>query len=417
MEIEKKNKLAFLQIRRHVGEINWILPIIFTLKKKNYKIVSYFDSDEAFDRLKKNKELFSIWKKINTKYFLQKKTDKILYKVIFKIILLISRGFQFNADNFSLFKTIKKKIYSLDEISKHFNFKSFKLFFISDNNYSNLFLNFKEKNPKIKIIRFPHSQYIKFFFKDKFKKPYKQIQIGDIYLFRTLNDAIDIFGKNKIKSPFGKKILICGNLMYKKWWINKVFKKKFKKTKKFQIVVATRYWDKGYFSKKSFNYIILSIMKLTSLFNDIKIIFKVHPSEKEKTYLLELLNRYQRDTWSIDDNHLVDIVKSCDLGITLNTTACLDIVSMKKPCIEFWLNQKDINYNQMFKLNGKYQTNFQILKIVNNVNNFDELLKYIKLLRKKVYSNKIAKLQYSNFTKANKNNVKLNELISTIINI
>ena len=124
MEIEKKNKLAFLQIRRHVGEINWILPIIFTLKKKNYKIVSYFDSDEAFDRLKKNKELFSIWKKINTKYFLQKKTDKILYKVIFKIILLISRGFQFNADNFSLFKTIKKKIYSLDEISKHFNFKS-----------------------------------------------------------------------------------------------------------------------------------------------------------------------------------------------------------------------------------------------------------------------------------------------------
>ena len=86
--------------------------------------------------------------------------------------------------------------------------------------------------------------------------------------------------------------------------------------------------------------------------------------------------------WSM--NHLVNIVKSCHLGITLNTTACLDIVSMKKPCIEFWLNDKDINYNQMFRLSGKYQTNFQILKkIVNNVNNFDELLKYIKLLRKK----------------------------------
>jgi len=38
MEIEKKNKLAFLQIRRHVGEINWILPIIFTLKKKITKL-------------------------------------------------------------------------------------------------------------------------------------------------------------------------------------------------------------------------------------------------------------------------------------------------------------------------------------------------------------------------------------------
>jgi len=85
MEIEKKNKLAFLQIRRHVGEINWILPIIFTLKKKNYKIVSYFDSDEAFDRLKKNKELFSIWKKINTKYFLQKKLIKYFIKLFLKL--------------------------------------------------------------------------------------------------------------------------------------------------------------------------------------------------------------------------------------------------------------------------------------------------------------------------------------------
>lgn len=417
MDIDRKKKLVFLQIRRHVGEINWILPLIFILKKKGYKIITYFDSHETFYRLKKNVELFSIWKKINTKYYLQKKTDKIFYKIIFKIILLISKVIKFNVENLFLFEILKKKIYSLDKISKYYNLLYFKFFFISDNNYSNLYLNFKEKNPKIKIIRFPHSQYIKFFFKNKFKKPFKQIQIGDVYLFRTLNDAIDIFGKNKINSPFDKKILICGNLMYKKWWLDKVFKKKLKKTKKFQIVVATRCWENGYFSKVSFKYIILSIMRLTSVFKDIKIIFKVHPSEKEKTFLLELLDRFQRNKWSIEDNHLVNIVKSCDLGITLNTTACLDIVSMKKPCIEFWLNDKDINYNHMFKLSGKYQTNFQILKIVNNVNNFDELLKYIKLLRKKIYSKKIAKLQYSNFMKLNKNNVNLNKLTTKIINI
>ena len=359
-------------------------------------------------------------KKLIPNIFYKKKNDKIFYKIIFRIILSISRVFRINVENLSLFKILKKKIYSLDKISRYYSLEHFKFFFISDNNYSNLYLNFKEKNSKIKIIRFPHSQYIKFFFKNKFKKPYKQIQIGDIYLFRTLNDAIDIFGKNKINSLFAKKILICGNLMYKKWWLDKVFKKKTKKTKKtkkFQIVVATRYWERGYFSKESFNYIILSIMRLTSEFKDIKIIFKVHPSEKEKTYLLELLSRFQRNKWSIEDNHLVNIGKSCDLGITLNTTACLDIVSIKKPCIEFWLNNKDINYNHMFKLGGKYQTNFQILKIVNNVNNFDELLKYIKLLRKKVYLNKITNIQYSNFMKANKNNVNLNRLTTKIINI
>ena len=109
MDIDRKKKLVFLQIRRHVGEINWILPLIFILKKKGYKIITYFDSHETFYRLKKNVELFSIWKKINTKYYLQKKTDKIFYKIIFKIILLISKVLKFNAENLFVFEILKKK--------------------------------------------------------------------------------------------------------------------------------------------------------------------------------------------------------------------------------------------------------------------------------------------------------------------
>ena len=85
MEIEKKNKLAFLQIRRHVGEINWILPIIFTLKKKNYKIVSYFDSDEAFDRLKKIKSCFLFGKKLIQNISYKKKLIKYFIKLFLKL--------------------------------------------------------------------------------------------------------------------------------------------------------------------------------------------------------------------------------------------------------------------------------------------------------------------------------------------
>ena len=70
----------------------------------------------------------------------------------------------------------------------------------------------------------------------------------------------------------------------------------------------------------------------------------------------------------IEDNHLVNIVKVMDLGITLNTTACLDIVSIKNLALNFGLIKKTYNYNQMFRL-WKI-SNFQILKI--NVNNFDE---------------------------------------------
>tara|TARA_B110000977_G_scaffold130509_1_gene166376 strand:- start:180 stop:284 length:105 start_codon:yes stop_codon:yes gene_type:complete len=31
------NKLVLFQVRRHVGEIDWLLPILFLLKKKGLK--------------------------------------------------------------------------------------------------------------------------------------------------------------------------------------------------------------------------------------------------------------------------------------------------------------------------------------------------------------------------------------------
>ena len=68
----------------------------------------------------------------------------------------------------------------------------------------------------------------------------------------------------------------------------------------------------------------------------------------------------------------------------------------------------------MFKINGKYQTNFQIQKIVNNVNNFKELSRFVKLLRNKVYANKIVRIQYSNFIKANNNKINLDQLYKKI---
>ena len=413
MKPNKKNKLILLQIRRSVGELNWILPIIFQLKKKGYEIVSYFDSQETYNRLKNNQELFSIWKKINSHYFLRNKNDKIIYKIFFKIIILISRYFKLNLENFYIFNFLIKKINASDIISEYIDLKLFKFFFLTDNNYSNLFLNFKEKNLKIKVIRFPHSQYIKFRYKKKISK--NDVKFGDLYLFNSFKDEAYYLEKKNIKFYANKKSLICGNLMYEKWWLNKVFKKKIKKPRKFQIVVATRCWDKEFFSKESFEYIILSIMKLVSEFKDIKIIFKIHPNGQEKTYLSELLSKFHKSKWSISDSHVINIIKSCDLGITLNTTACLDIVCMRKPCIEFWINKK-INHNDIHKIDGKFKTNFQALNIVDSLDNYNDLLKRINMLKKKkIYYKKLVDFQYSHFKKINKKQIKLKELITELI--
>ena len=46
--MKKKQKLLLLQVRRSVGEIDWIIPILYLLKKKGYKIFTFFDYKKNF---------------------------------------------------------------------------------------------------------------------------------------------------------------------------------------------------------------------------------------------------------------------------------------------------------------------------------------------------------------------------------
>lgn len=397
----KKKKFLLLQIRRHVGEINWILPIIYLLKKQGYFVITYFDDYKTFDLFKKNIELYKVWKKINYLFFIQKKSDKIFYKILFRIFLILSNLINKKFDNLSLFQFLRNNLYDSEKIFSHLKGGSLKFFFIADNNYSNLYLSFKNKVSDLKIVRFPHSQYPAF--KQKYIGRNKKLHYGDIYLFRSIEDFTKKYSKNKLTNSIQNKIIECGNLMYERWWLVKVFKRKVKKSKKFKIVVATRPWESNFWSKETFRYIILSIMRITSIFKNIQIIFKIHPSEKEKNYLIEILNSYNSNCWKIDYRHLITISKSCDLGITLNTSACLDIVSMRKPCIEFWLKNKVINQNLIYEVDGKIKTIFEIFGIVLNVNNFEQLLKRCKSFKNKKIREKIITKQYLNFQKINNN--------------
>ncbi len=400
----KKKKFLLLQVRRHVGEINWILPIIYLLKKEGYSVITYFDDHKTFDLFKKNIELYKVWREINYLFFIQKKSDKLINKILFRIILILSKILNKRFDDLFFFQFLRRNLYSSEKIYNIIQGGSLKCFFVADNSYSNLYLYFKNKNPDLKIVRFPHSQFPPL--KQKYDVENKKLHYGDFYLYRSIEDFTQKYGKDKLTHSMKNKIIECGNLMYERWWLNKVFKKKVKKNKKFKIVVATRPWESNFWSKETFKSIILSIMKITSIFKDTQIIFKIHPSEKEKDYLIKLLNSYKSNFWKIDYRHLISISKSCDLGITLNTSACLDIVSMRKPCIEFWLKNKVLNQNLIYKVDGKIKTPFEIFGIVLNVNNYDQLLQKCKSLKNKKIRDKIVNEQYLNFLKLN-NNKKL----------
>jgi len=57
-----KKKLILLNIKRHHGEIDWILPLLYRFDN-SYNILTIFDFEKTFLDFKKNKILYNIWKK------------------------------------------------------------------------------------------------------------------------------------------------------------------------------------------------------------------------------------------------------------------------------------------------------------------------------------------------------------------
>ena len=407
--MKNNNNLILFQIRRHLGELDWTLPLLFRLKKKGYKIVTYFDKKKIFNDLVENKILYREWKKINTDYYFDKNYAKLFNKFFLNFYLLIKKIFYLKIFPDKIIYFLKKNQYEINEIKDKYNFENFKFFFLSNNNYSNLYLNFKDRNQKIKIIRFPTSQWTRFFIKKKIKKNLNEKFFGDKYLVQSENNAKDYFGSNFNKKNINKKIIYCGNTKYEPWWLKKIYKQSKKKLDyKIRVLIATRGWNlkpKNNFLKRSFFKIVNDILKLNKMFTNIEFIFKTHPGKSELEYLREILNKKKNLKWRISNEQISTIVKNCNFAITLYTSACLDVVSMDKVCIEYWLNNDD-NFTLM-KVGQRYFTSYQKYGIVKNVNSFNELNKFILHIKKTKYYKKIQKKQKNNFLKMN-NLVKYN---------
>lgn len=402
----KKKKFVLLQIRRSVGEIDWIIPILFLLKKKGYKIFTFFDDKKILENLEKNENLFKLWKSINIDFHINKKTDKILIKLIFLILLNLKNFLKNNSFLESIIAKLKTEIFEIKFFLKKYKIENFHLFLLSDNNYSNLCLKFKELNNKIKIVRFPTSPWVENIDNRKYLKLDKRYLFVDQQFFTNKNIAYKILGKNFAKLEKDKKLFYVGNPKYSNWWIKKIFKKK-NSINSLKILVATRSWEKN-FSKESFKSLIKEIMKLTKINKNIKITFKTHPSRKEENYLKEILNLYDKKQWNVSNNHLIDLCKVNYIGITLNSTACIDIVQSGIPCLEFWYNEKD----KLNMIHGK--TLYERQKIVKKLKNFEDLENEFKRLQRKINYSRLVRYQYTKFKKIyslHKTSFMVNELI------
>ena len=73
-----KKKIIILIINKHIGEIDWILPLLYKVKNK-YKFITIFNNEEIFSSLTKNKSLFLLLKDINQDYFILKKRNDLTF--------------------------------------------------------------------------------------------------------------------------------------------------------------------------------------------------------------------------------------------------------------------------------------------------------------------------------------------------
>lgn len=336
--MKANNKYIILIIRRHSGEIDWILPLIYKLTK-DLKLITIFNDQNSFESLSKNKALFNLWKKRCDKFYIVKKYDQIFYKLSHKILITLKlnklRLFG-QIENFFIKNTFNfSKFLKQNQINK----QEIKIIFTPIINLSSLPSIFKNNLPHVKLIRFPESQWINPVLKHNNKKNYSD-KFTDSYLIPKEQNANFFFGA-KIKNSIKKKIINCKFFKYESWWIKKLnFTDKIDKN---LITIFTRPPDNVSLSKESYNYYIKTIFKVLSKFKNVKVIFKIHPNISENNMIKNCAKSFKSVDWKIDTNHPMVLASKSNFCISLLTSACLDCLAVKKTVIEFFDYTKEKN--------------------------------------------------------------------------
>lgn len=408
------SKTILLIVKRHAGEVDWILPLLYRFDNCNNRIITIFSNKNAFTSLVNNKSLFLLWSKICKEYIVEKKTNNLFWKII-DILLKRLTPKKYTSSGFSNY--IISKIFNVKKnIYEKFSINIIDLIFIEHNNPTYLVNALKAKDKKIKIIRFPESSM---FFASKKANPFfrnkKKIfnNIGDYFLFCSKDNADQYFegyNSNKDKS----KTIYSNQIRYENWWIKK-FKKKKTKRKFFYILIALRNHNQDYFHTELYYKILRDIYALTKDLKKIRLIFKVHPQDINEYQLKKDISFFDKRTYRITNDHMMSLSSQADMCISILTSASLDAVIMNIPTIEYYDANTEINLSPKAreflhlayqKKNKKWLTVFDQKKILKNICEYKKLVIEVKKIiisdkkishQHKLYRNKLLKL--SNYGK------------------
>ncbi len=399
-----RKKVVVLVVRQHSGEIDWILPLLHKLNGK-FRIITIFSNHDAFLSLKRNNDLFILWKQICKDYLIINKFQNMFWKILHKVLFYFLKKNKFFYNNIE--QKILLKTFSLKDFLSKFSLSIFdiKIIFLTHIHSSFLPNIFKKINKNISIIRFPESTM---FFagkkENKFYKDYRGFSriYGDYFFFSSKQNA-QMLLDSKLE-----KIKYCSQLRYEKWW-NKKFSFKKKRNKElFKILVLLRGPNQLYFSENSYKKILSDLINLLKINKKFQLVFKDHPNRTIDHD--EILKSFSsKKQIKISNSHVLKLSKECDMCISILTSACFDAVANKLPVIEYFDINKEIesspnskgflhlSYNENSK---KWQTIFEKKNIIQNIKTFSQLKNLVNdIYKKKPYIKNIFNKNYKNFIK------------------
>ena len=394
------------------SEVDWILPVIYKLKKKNYKIYTYFQSNKSFDNLKSNIDLFRLWKKTTNKYYIPKKTDNFFWKIIHKVVKILKvENTALNNFLISKIHDLKKLEHNLKEVFEDYHLKV-KFIFLSFSKKSGWVSNYKSIFKNSKLINFVENTYNYPIKKNYLKKNllHKFILKSDILLLA--NKETIPFVKNSINK---KKIFICGTPKYDLFWKKKLSENLYKNLDfkydliKKKYIITFAYTSFFNFYKNINSNIANQLFDIMSTILKIKntvLIFRIHPRADQKIFL-ETLNKFDRSRWIVSKNHILNLslISNCFLH-TPRTSTISDALSQGLPTIEIWYPS-----NQIYKIQRRI---FNDKGFTNRVRNKNQLAIFLKKLIRGENQNLIIKkdIKFKKTYKPNSNST--NSIIKKI---
>ena len=389
-------KIILLVVRRHSGEIDWILPLIYRFPNR-YKLITIFPNYKSYQSLKDNKSLYTLWKSKNSGYFIIKKTDQLIWKVLYKLLLYSKLNFCFKKIEFFFLDKIFNINYLLKK--KNIEITQIKILFTTVINQSSILNLLKKLNPNILLVRFPETVLLyptkidnKYLVRNYFPPEIS----GDIFLFSNLSNVgfdikRDLFSGNTKNNNIIKKIKLCGYFRYEQWWIKKILaQSRIKKIRNINnILIALRPPDKEYFPLASYTEKIKSIISIFEGKKNYNLIFKLHPHRTDLDILVSILKKSNLKNWEIRNDHLLVLAKNAKLCITFLTSGCLDCFISKKPTIEYYDAGKEILNSNNCKIKyshfvfdnkkNEWSTIYRHFKFVKTIKNHEQLKKILDL--------------------------------------